>query len=157
MVCIYCGSHRCSYCFLVYALLSIYRCLVCIDLLQGAKGANITIDILCEIMCDDALGTPLKRYAAINDLILKTYGMKCLDAGYNDFIQSMKETSWQSSASEGGIIIRELYSCLFLSIYPTAKLILLDSPFAQKCVFVSQCKTIKYFRNRTSMDVSNMY
>eukprot|EP00794_Sanderia_malayensis_P011360 gene11360-12544_t len=68
---------------------------------EGAKGVNITIDVLCGIM-NASTNPPLKRYAAVNDLMMATYGMKCLDTAYEDFTKTMKQTSWQSSASEGG-------------------------------------------------------
>ena len=54
-------------------------------------------------MNDERSGIPLKRYARVNDLIMETYQMKCLDVQYDDFVQSMKQVSWSSSASEGGL------------------------------------------------------
>ena len=71
-------------------------------LFQGAVGTNITIDLLCHIMNSNLLGDELNRYAAVNDLIMKTYEQKCLDASYDDYVKSMKETSWDSPAAEGG-------------------------------------------------------
>lgn len=69
---------------------------------EGAKGTNITVDTLCKIMNDEKVAEPLLRYARINDLILGVYGEKCLDISYKDMIKSLQQTSWASSASEGG-------------------------------------------------------
>ena len=74
--------------------------------MKGAKGTNITVDTLCRIMTskEDALS----KYSQINDLILNTYGMKCLDVAFSDFVKSMQQTSWESSASEGGVFFIQL-------------------------------------------------
>ncbi|XP_020629406.1 putative serine protease K12H4.7 isoform X3 [Orbicella faveolata] len=69
---------------------------------EGAVGTNITIDTLCDIMNDNDIGDPLARYAKVNSLILQTYGANCLDSSYNNLIASLRNTSWSSSASEGG-------------------------------------------------------
>jgi hypothetical protein len=34
--------------------------------------------------------------------MLDTYGEKCLDISYADMIKDLRETSWSSSAAEGG-------------------------------------------------------
>jgi hypothetical protein len=44
----------------------------------------------------------LSRYAQVNSLMLDTYGEKCLDISYADMIKDLRETSWSSSAAEGG-------------------------------------------------------
>ena len=49
-----------------------------------------------------SLGDPIERYAIINDMIMETYGSKCLDAAYSDYISAMKKVDWKSSAAEGG-------------------------------------------------------
>lgn len=69
---------------------------------KGAVGTNITINTLCDIMNNNDLGDPLARYAKVNSLILQTYGANCLDSSYNNLIASLRNTSWSSSASEGG-------------------------------------------------------
>ncbi|XP_038049891.1 thymus-specific serine protease-like [Patiria miniata] len=69
---------------------------------EGAVGTDITIDTLCGIMGNTSIGVPLARYAAVNTLLLQTYGEKCLDVSYDDMITEMRQTSWESSASEGG-------------------------------------------------------
>jgi pimeloyl-ACP methyl ester carboxylesterase len=69
---------------------------------EGAKGVNITIDTICGIMVDSSHGSELDRYAAVNDLILRTYEQKCQDFKYKKMITDLSQTSWDSSASEGG-------------------------------------------------------
>ena len=53
-------------------------------------------------MNNNTIGEPLLRYARVNTLILATYGLTCLDVSYKDMVNSLRQTSWQSSASEGG-------------------------------------------------------
>ena len=66
------------------------------------KGANITMDVLCDMMTDPKLGSPLARYATVNNVLLGTTGQKCLDFKYDKFLKDMRSTDWNSSASEGG-------------------------------------------------------
>lgn len=66
------------------------------------KGANITMDVLCDMMTDPKIGSPLARYAAVNNVLLGTTGEKCLDYKYDKFLKDMRSTDWNSSASEGG-------------------------------------------------------
>ncbi|XP_028402070.1 putative serine protease K12H4.7 [Dendronephthya gigantea] len=68
---------------------------------EGAVGTSITIDVLCKIMSNQSVDE-VTRYAKVNSLLLDTYGEKCLDVNFSDMIKDMKETSWSSSASEGG-------------------------------------------------------
>ena len=65
-------------------------------------GTNITISTLCGIMNNVNLGNALERYAEVNSLLLKTYGEACLDSSYKSMVTSLQNTSWSSSASEGG-------------------------------------------------------
>ncbi|XP_066273343.1 putative serine protease F56F10.1 [Branchiostoma lanceolatum] len=68
---------------------------------EGAVGTNITLDVLCNIMNDVSM--PLvDRYAAVNSLMMKTYQQKCLDISYSAMVKELRETSWESAASEGG-------------------------------------------------------
>ena len=69
---------------------------------KGAVGTNITIATLCGIMNNEDIGDPLTRYAKVNSLMLQTYESKCLDSNYKSMITSLQNTSWSSSASEGG-------------------------------------------------------
>lgn len=47
-------------------------------------------------------GDNVQRYAAVNDIILKTYGQKCLDTSYDSQIKQMRQVSWNASAAVGG-------------------------------------------------------
>ena len=53
-------------------------------------------------MNDEGIGNPLLRYARVNVLMMAVYETKCLDTSYKDMIQSLRQTSWSSTASEGG-------------------------------------------------------
>ena len=48
------------------------------------------------------VGDQVQRYAAVNDIILTTYGQKCLDASYESQIKQMRQISWNASAAVGG-------------------------------------------------------
>lgn len=69
---------------------------------EGAVGTNTTVNTLCDIMNDERIGEPLLRYAKINSMMLQTYGVNCLDSSYKNMITTLQNTSWSSSASEGG-------------------------------------------------------
>ncbi|RZC42670.1 serine protease K12H4.7 [Asbolus verrucosus] len=66
------------------------------------KGSNITIDIVCDIMVNQTIGPPVNRLGKVNDLLLSTYDEKCLDYQYDKMIDTLRNTSWVSEASEGG-------------------------------------------------------
>lgn len=67
------------------------------------KGSNITMDILCDVMTNSTLGSPLVRYAAVSNILLESTGDKCLDFKYDKLLKDMRSTNWNSSASAGGI------------------------------------------------------
>lgn len=69
---------------------------------EGAVGTNITVDTLCAIMNNEGIGDELQRYAAVNNMMLKTYSQACLDSSYDDYVSAMKKKTWQSAAAEGG-------------------------------------------------------
>lgn len=65
----------------------------------------MTIDLLCDTMLSNVTDDPLRKYAAVNDIILNTYSQKCLDASYSSFINQMKQVNWNESAAVGGKIL----------------------------------------------------
>lgn len=67
-----------------------------------SKVSNITIDTLCDIMINQELGTPSDRLAAINSLLLNATDQDCFDYKYDNMIEDVKNTSWDSKQSEGG-------------------------------------------------------
>ena len=69
----------------------------------SSKGANITVDVLCDVMTDKTIGSPLDRYAHVNSMLLDVSGEKCLDFKYTKFLKDMKSVSWNSTSSEGGM------------------------------------------------------
>nr|CAD7456840.1 unnamed protein product [Timema tahoe] len=69
---------------------------------EGSRGTNITIDVVCELMSDETIGPAVTRYAAVNSLLLDAYNQNCTDFSYDNMIKSMRNTSWNSSAGEGG-------------------------------------------------------
>lgn len=69
---------------------------------DGTKPHNITIDVLCDVMTNQDLGSPLDRYAVVNSMLLDTTKDKCLDFKYDKMLKDMRATSWNASASEGG-------------------------------------------------------
>lgn len=109
---------------------------------EGVVGYNVTIDTLCSIMNNASLGDTLKRYAAVNDLILNTYSMECADYKYSKSIDGLKNVSWSSSASEGG---RQwtYQTCTEFGYFQSSDLE--DQPFGNHFsvdFFIKQCKDI---------------
>jgi len=47
------------------------------------------------------ISDPLRSYAAVNDIILNTYGQKCLDSSYDSTINQLKQVNWNESAAVG--------------------------------------------------------
>ncbi|KAJ8962948.1 hypothetical protein NQ314_005665 [Rhamnusium bicolor] len=74
---------------------------------KSSKGANITIDILCDIMTNQTIGAQVRRLAAVNDLIMNAYDQKCLDYKYNTMINEMKNISWDSTVAEGDFFVQQ--------------------------------------------------
>ena len=70
---------------------------------KGAIDAKNNIQLLCSTMLDESLGDAIHRYAKVNDIILDTYGQKCLDASYSSLIKQLSAVSWNDSAAVGGI------------------------------------------------------
>ena len=60
---------------------------------------QVTIDDLCDIMTNHTIGDELDRYAAVNSFSNQN---ETLDVNYQEYIEFMKNTSWNSSAAVGG-------------------------------------------------------
>lgn len=69
--------------------------------ISGSTGANITIDVVCDIMVNQTIGPPVNRLGKVNDLLLTTNQEKCLDYKYDKMINFMRNISWDSSAAGG--------------------------------------------------------
>ncbi|XP_063919924.1 putative serine protease K12H4.7 [Zophobas morio] len=70
--------------------------------MNNRAAANITIDVVCEIMVNQTIGPPVNRLGKVNELLLSTYDEKCLDYQYDKMIDSLRNVSWDSEAAEGG-------------------------------------------------------
>ncbi|KAM3932420.1 putative serine protease K12H4.7 [Leptodactylus fuscus] len=69
---------------------------------EGVKGGNITIQVVCDIMSNESIGSPYDRYTNVIQTIMKSKGEKCIEASYQQFVKDMRDISWESSASAGG-------------------------------------------------------
>ncbi|XP_067008768.1 putative serine protease K12H4.7 isoform X2 [Anabrus simplex] len=69
---------------------------------EGAKGTNITIDVVCNVMTNSNIGPPVNRLAAVNSLLLDAYDQKCLDYKYDKMVADLRNVSWDSETAEGG-------------------------------------------------------
>ncbi|XP_064089030.1 putative serine protease K12H4.7 [Macrobrachium nipponense] len=68
---------------------------------EGVKGTNITINVVCDIMMDDTLGSELSRYSAVNSLLLDVYERQCFEHQYSAMIEEYQKTSWDQGAVGG--------------------------------------------------------
>lgn len=63
---------------------------------------NLTLDTVCDIMVNESLGTPVKRYSLVNEKILRQSAKECLDYKYDKFITDLNQTDWYEEAGESG-------------------------------------------------------
>ncbi|XP_063240826.1 putative serine protease K12H4.7 [Bacillus rossius redtenbacheri] len=66
---------------------------------EGAKAANVTIDVVCGVMTDASVGPAVRRYARVSNMLLDAYGEKCFDFSYARMLASMRNTSWGSGGA----------------------------------------------------------
>jgi len=59
--------------------------------------SRINIRKLCGMMNNSKYGDEVDRYAAINNMFLNSYKKKCVDASYDNYIDFMKKTNWESA------------------------------------------------------------
>lgn len=57
---------------------------------------------LCDIMVNDNKGSALDRLAEVNSLLLNATDEECLDYKYDNMINKLRNTSWDSEMAEGG-------------------------------------------------------
>ena len=69
--------------------------------IQGRPN-NITMDDLCAIMTNKSIKDPLARYASVNKFMLSSFKEDTIDCSFKNMIQELSNTSWNSSAAEGG-------------------------------------------------------
>ena len=53
-------------------------------------------------MVNESIGSPLQRYAAVNDLLLKRSGEETMDVSFQATLEFMMETNWTAPANGGG-------------------------------------------------------
>ena len=103
---------------------------------------HITIDDVCDTMCNQTVGPPVTRLAAVNQMILKENKQKCLDYKYDNMIAQMKNVSWSSEVAEGG---RQwtYQTCAEFGFYQTSNdnTLLFGDKFPAE-FFVRQCQDI---------------
>lgn len=80
---------------------------------------NLTLDSVCDIMSNESLGTPVKRYSLVNEQILERYNKKCLDYKYDKLVADLGQADWRSEAAESGgnIIFLQLSRFLVPILY----------------------------------------
>jgi hypothetical protein len=64
--------------------------------------SGLTVDLLCAIMVNESLGTPVKRYSLINNKILEEYSKACLDYKYDKMVTDLGQSDWRCEAAESG-------------------------------------------------------
>lgn len=68
---------------------------------DNSPHAKITIDQVCDVMANQSLGAPVSRLAAVNEMVMKQDGVKCLDYVYDKTVKQMQNTSWESDVANG--------------------------------------------------------
>jgi hypothetical protein len=74
---------------------------------------SLDLNDLCNVMTNTALGDPLARYAAVNDLLLNLYGASCTDSTYASWIDYLSETSWDSPSAQDGCKQQNITNTLY--------------------------------------------
>jgi hypothetical protein len=68
---------------------------------DNRESSRISIDDVCDLMCNQTIGPPVTRLAAVNRMILKDNNQTCFDYKYDKMIDQMKNVSWDSEVSAG--------------------------------------------------------
>lgn len=69
---------------------------------SGDPKSKFGIQEACTYMLNNTIGTPVDRLAAINSLLLADQKQKCLDFKYQNTIDQIQQTQWDSEAVAGG-------------------------------------------------------
>ncbi len=81
-------------------------------------ATNITIDVVCNVMNDDSIGSAFQRYANVNAMILEAYKQECVDFKYDNFVKQMSQVDWNSSAAEGGLKLFIKFKLFYENLFP---------------------------------------
>lgn len=84
---------------------------------DNSPHATITIDDVCEIMVNTSIGAQVDRLAQVNTLLLNQSKEKCLDYKYDNMINEMKNTSWNSDVANGSKYLICVWSTNFFCIF----------------------------------------
>lgn len=103
------------------------------------RSNNITISVLCNIMANASLGTPLERYAAVNVLLLRSSGEDTVSANFSATVEFMKQVSWDSPAVLFGERQWVYQTCTEFGYYQTSDSA--DQVFGDLITLSSQLKT----------------
>ncbi|KAJ9590370.1 hypothetical protein L9F63_016607 [Diploptera punctata] len=81
----------------------------------------INLNVVCKVMVNESIGTPVHRYAAITNMILEQSGVMCLDYKYDSLISDLSEVDWESDYAEGA---RQWFyqTCTEFGFYQTSSL-----------------------------------
>lgn len=83
---------------------------------------NLTLNTVCDIMVNESLGTPVKRYSLVNEKILEAYNKKCLDYKYDKLITDLGQVDWHCEAAENGGRQWVYQTCMEFGFYQTSSL-----------------------------------
>lgn len=56
------------------------------------------IGTICNILVNEAIGTPVDRYAHVSNFVLNSRGEKCLDYKYAKMIDKLRNVTWTNEA-----------------------------------------------------------
>ncbi|XP_075228469.1 putative serine protease K12H4.7 [Lycorma delicatula] len=63
---------------------------------RGLNPYKVTIDTICDILTNHSIGTPVHRYAALNDFMMEEELESCLVYTYKDLLIMLQNTDWTS-------------------------------------------------------------
>ncbi|KAF2900100.1 hypothetical protein ILUMI_06086, partial [Ignelater luminosus] len=87
---------------------------------DNIKGRTITIDTICKIMEDQTWGSRVNRLAAVNKLIVSSYGYYCIPFKYRKLLSYFTETDWNSKAAIRGDRQWTFQTCTDLGLHSTS-------------------------------------
>ncbi|XP_069679162.1 putative serine protease F56F10.1 [Periplaneta americana] len=109
---------------------------------EGTRS-DITLDVICGVMTNESLGTPVHRYAAVNNELLLANDQKCLDYKYDKMIAELEQTDWRCESAEGGGRQWMYQTCTEFGFYQTSNLTaqIFGDEFPLE-FFLQQCRDI---------------
>ncbi|KAJ9590369.1 hypothetical protein L9F63_016606, partial [Diploptera punctata] len=101
---------------------------------------NITLDTVCDVMSNQSIGTPVHRFAAVNNILLQASDEKCLDYKYDKMIKELQNTDW---TPEEGARAWTYQTCTEFGFYQTSALTtdMFGNEFPVN-FFIQQCSDI---------------